>query len=189
MPPISQRCLISGVDGHVTVTPAGRVILTETTPMLRGSDLDRIADDVGADVALRSVAANGGTAALLEQHDQMISLTLTGAVGALIELPTAQWFVAPSGADGHTMTIPADALRLAVALGAVAPSDLTPSTAASITTPDGQNASQFVVEFDVATSEEATPVGLDVIDLSAQADIPPAPVSYTHLTLPTTPYV
>ena len=92
MTDISTRCLVSGADGHVSVTPAGRIILTESAPILRGEDLDRIADDVGSDVALRTLAANGGTAAVIADVDGRTSITMTGRVAALIELPTANWF-------------------------------------------------------------------------------------------------
>lgn len=176
MSDIAKNCLVSGADGFIAVTPAGRVILTETQPVLRGEDLDRIADEVGVDVALRTVAANGGTAALLESGNGVPKLTLTGRVAALIELPTAQWFVAPTGTDGHTVGIPGDALRFSVGLGAVSPHDLTPNTAASISTPDGQIASQFVIDLRVDAPSDPTPVGLEVVDLFAAADIAPAPL-------------
>ncbi len=174
---IAKNCLVSGADGFVTVTPSGRVILTEAQPVLRGEDVDRIADDVGVDVALRTVAANAGTAALVEGRDDGApKLTLTGRVAALIELPTANWFVSPTGTDGHTMRIPGDALRFSVGLGAGAPADLTPNTAASISTPEGQVASQFVIDLRVTAQPDPTPVGLEVLDLSANADFEPAPL-------------
>lgn len=176
MSDIAKNCLVSGADGFVTVTPAGRVILTEAQPVLRGEDVDRIADDVGVDVALRTVAANGGTAALVEGSDGPAKLTLTGRVAALIELPSAQWFVSPTGTDGHTVRIPGDALRFSVGLGATMPSDLNPNTAASISTPEGQVASQFVIDLRVDAQPEPTPVGLEVVDLSAAADFTPAPL-------------
>ena len=175
MSDIAKKCLVSGADGFVTVTPAGRVILTEAQPVLRGEDVDRIADDVGVDVALRTVAANGGTAALVENSDGPPKLTLTGRVAALIELPSAQWFVSPTGTDGHTVGIPGDALRFSVGLGATMPSDLNPNTAASISTPEGQIASQFVIDLRVDAQPDPTPVGLEVLDLSAAADFTPAP--------------
>ncbi len=176
MTDISTRCLVSGADGHVTVTPAGRVILTESAPILRGEDLDRIADDVGSDVALRTLAANGGTAALVAEIDGRISITMTGRVAALIELPSANWFVTPTGTDGHTVGVPGDALRVAVGLGAAGPGDLTPSTAASLSTPAGQLASQVVINLQVETQPDPTPVGLEVVDLSAAADFAPSPL-------------
>ena len=176
MSDIAKNCLVSGADGFVTVTPAGRVILTETQPGLRGEDVDRIADDVGVDVALRTVAANGGTAALVEGGDGPAKLTLTGRVAALIELPTAAWFVSPTGTDGHTVRIPGDALRFSVGLGAKTPNDLNPNTAASISTPEGQVASQFVIDLRVDAQPDPTPVGLEVVDLSAAADFTPAPL-------------
>jgi hypothetical protein len=176
MTDIAKNCLVSGSEGFVTVTPAGRVILTEAQPVLRGEDLDRIADDVGVDVALRTVAANGGTAALVEGGDGPPKLTLTGRVAALIELPTAQWFVSPTGTDGHTVGIPGDALRFSVGLGATMPNDLTPNTAASISTPEGQVAGQFVIDLRVNAQPDPTPVGLEVLDLSAAADFTPAPL-------------
>jgi len=101
---------------------------------------------------------------------------LTGRVGALIELPTASWFVAPTGVDGHTVGIPGDALRFAARIGAVAPNDLTPDTAATLSTPEGQPASQFVVDLRVDAQPDPTPVGLDVLDLSTPADVSPAPL-------------
>ena len=176
MTDIAKNCMVSGADGFVTVTPAGRVILTEERPVLRGEDVDRIADDVGIDVALRTVAANGGTAALVDDSDGHAKLTLTGRVAALIELPTAQWFVSPTGTDGHTVRIPGDALRFSVGLGAAMPSDLNPNTAASISTPEGQLASQFVIDLRVAAQPDPTPVGLEVLDLSAAADFTPSPL-------------
>ncbi|MFK7919415.1 MAG: FHA domain-containing protein [Ilumatobacter sp.] len=176
MTDIARTCLVSGADGFVTVTPAGRIILTEAQPALRGEDLDRIADEVGMDVALRTVAANGGTAAMVDESSGPVKLTLTGRVGALIELPTAEWFVSPTGADGHTVTIPGDALRFAVGIGAGIPTDLTPNTAASISTPEGQVASQFVIDLRVDAQPDPTPVGLEVLDLSAAADVAPAPL-------------
>lgn len=176
MTDISQRCLVSGADGHVAVTPAGRVMLTEIEPALRGEDLDRIADDVGVDVAVRTLAANGGTAAIINETDGRVRIALTGRIGALIELPTASWFVTPTGTEGHTVVVPGDALRLTVGIGAVAPSDLTPGTAASLATPDGQRASQLVVDLRVAADHEPTPVGLEVLDLTAGADFVPTPL-------------
>jgi hypothetical protein len=176
MSDIAKNCLVSGSEGFVTVTPAGRVILTEARPVLRGEDVDRIADDVGIDVAVRTVAANGGTAALVERGDGPPKLRLTGRVAALIELPTAVWFVSPTGTDGHTVGIPGDALRFSVGLGAAMPSDLTPNTAASISTPEGQVAGQFVIDLRVDAQPDPTPVGLEVVDLSAAADFTPAPL-------------
>lgn len=176
MTDIAHKCLVSGADGFVTVTPAGRIILTEAQPALRGADIDRIADDVGMDVALRTLAANGGTAALVDEAAGPVKLTLTGRIGALIELPTAEWFISPTGADGHTITIPGDALRFAVGIGAGIPTDLTPNSAASISTPEGQVASQFVIDLRVAAQPDPTPVGLEVLDLGAAADIAPAPL-------------
>ena len=86
MSDIAKNCLVSGADGFVTVTPAGRVILTETQIVLRGEDVDRIADDVGVDVALRTVASSAGTAALVEGRSDgdggPAKLTLTGRVAA-----------------------------------------------------------------------------------------------------------
>ena len=176
MTDISTRCLVSGGDGHVTVTPAGRVILTETAPALRGEDLDRIADDVGADVALRTLAANGGTAAVITETDGRMSIAMTGRVAALVELPTANWFVAPTGTDGHTVGVPGDAVRFAVGLDALGPGDLTPNTAASLSTPEGQLASQVVIDLRVAAESDPTPVGLEVLDLSTAADLAPSPL-------------
>lgn len=176
MTDIAHKCLVSGADGFVTVTPAGRIILTEAQPALRGEDIDRIADEVGMDIALRTLAANGGTAALVDDAAGPVKLTLTGRVGALIELPTAEWFVSPTGADGHTITIPGDALRFAVGIGAGIPTDLTPNTAASISMPEGQMASQFVIDLRVAAQPDPTPVGLEVLDLGAAADIAPTPL-------------
>ncbi len=175
MSEIADRCLVSGADGHVTVTPAGRVVLTETPTAQRGEDLDRIAGDVGSDVALRTLAGIGGTAALLEPSDGPLRLTMTGRIGVLIELPNAEMFVSPTGSDGHTVMIPGDATRFAVAIGATAPSDLTPNTAASISHADGQPASQFVIDL-VGAQPDPTPVGLDIVDLSIVADIAPAPL-------------
>ncbi len=182
---IAKNCLVSGADGFVTVTPSGRVILTEAQPVLRGEDVDRIADDVGVDVALRTLAANGGTAALVEGGDTgPAKLTLTGRVAALIELPSANWFVSPTGTDGHTVGVPGDALRFSVGLGAMTPNDLTPNTAASISTPEGQMASQFVIDLRVAAQPDPTPVGLEVVDLSAAADIAPAPLPVVSQQVP-----
>lgn len=189
MSDIATNCLVSGADGFVAVTPSGRVILTEEQPVLRGEDVDRIADEVGVDVALRTVAANGGTAALLEDGDGSPKLTLTGRVAALIELPTASWFVAPTGTDGHTVRVPGDALRFSVGLGATSPGDLTPNTAASISTPQGQVASQFVIDLRVDAQPDPTPVGLEVVDLSAAADFTPGPlpVASQEIATPPTP--
>jgi hypothetical protein len=173
---ISTRCLVSGADGHVTVTPAGRVVLTGTAPALRGEDLDRIADDIGRDVALRTLAGNGGTAAIIAETDGRVSVTMTGRIAALIELPTANWFVTPTGTDGHTVGIPGDAVRFAVGLDASAPADLTPNTAASLSTPDGQVASQVVIDLRAAAQPDPTPVGLEVVDLLAAADFVPSPL-------------
>ena len=171
-----MRCLVSGADGFVTVTPSGRVILTDVAPALGGGDLDRIADDIGADVVMRTLAANGGTAAMLEEADGPLRLTMSGRVAALVELPNAEWFVRPTGTADHTMRIPGDALRFAVALGATVPADVTPNTAASLSTPDGQAASQFVVDLRVDAEPEPTPVGLEVVDLSESVDFVPAPL-------------
>ena len=176
MSDIAKNCLVSGAEGFVTVTPSGRIILTEAKPVLRGEDVDRIADDVGVDVALRTVAANGGTAALVDDADGRLKLTLTGRVAALIELPTAKWFISPTGTDGHTVGIPGDAVRFAVGIGAAAPNDLTPNTAASISSPEGQVASQFVIDLRVDAQQDPTPVGLEVVDLGAAADFTPAPL-------------
>jgi hypothetical protein len=176
MTDISTRCLVSGGDGHVTVTPGGRVILTTTAPAVRGEDIDRIADDVGSDVALRTVAANGGTAALVVETDGRVSITMTGRVAALIELPTANWFVTPTGVDGHTVGVPGDALRFSVGLDAAGPGDMTPNTAASLSTPAGQIASQVVIDLRVDAQPDPTPVGLEVVDLSAAAEFEPAPL-------------
>lgn len=169
------RCLVSGAEGFVTVTPSGRVILTEEVPALRGDDLDRIAD-VGADVVMRTLAANGGTAAMLEETDGPLRLTLTGRVAALVELPNAEWFVRPTGTADHTMRIPGDALRVAVALRATVPSDVTPNTAASLSAPHGQTASQFVVDLRVDAQPDPTPVGLEVVNLSVAVDFAPQPL-------------
>ena len=73
----------------------------------------------GSDVALRTLAANGGTAALIAEVDGRMSITMTGRVAALIELPTANWFVTPTGTDGHTVGVPGDAVRFAVGLDAI----------------------------------------------------------------------
>jgi len=173
---ISTRCLVSGADGHVTVTPAGRIVLTGTAPALHGEDLDRIADDIGRDVALRTLAGNGGTAAIIAEADGRVSVTMTGRIAALIELPTANWFVTPTGVDGHTVGIPGDAVRFAVGLDASAPADLTPNTAASLSTPDGQVASQVVIDLRAAAQSDPTPVGLEVVDLLAAADFAPSPL-------------
>jgi hypothetical protein len=173
---MSQRCLVSGADGHVTVTPAGRVVLTEVVPVLRGEDLDRISDDVGTDVALRTLAANGGTAALVTDTDGRMAITMTGRVAALIELPTAHWFVTPTGTDGHTVGVPGDAVRFSVGLGAAAPGDLTTHTAASLSSPEGQIASQFVIDLRADAESDPTPVGLEVLDLSADAEFTPEPL-------------
>ncbi len=62
---LANNAMVSGAEGFVTVTPAGRLILTEAQPALRGEDIDRIADDVCPDVALRTLAANNGTAAIV----------------------------------------------------------------------------------------------------------------------------
>ncbi len=189
MTDISNRCLVSGADGHVTVTPAGRVILTGAAPALRGEDLDRIADEVGPDVALRTIAANGGTAAVIAEADGRVSITMTGRIAALIELPTANWFVTPTGVDGHTVGVPGDALRFAVGLDAAGPSDLTPNTAASLSTPDGQLASQVVIDLRVSAQPDPTPVGLEVVDLLADADFTPSPLPLASqdITPPPTP--
>lgn len=176
MTEISNRCLVSGADGHVTVTPSGRVILTEVPPALSGEDLDRVADDVGADVVMRTLAANGGTAAMLDDDAGKPRLTLTGRVAALIELPTADWFVRPTGAGHHVVGIPGDALRFAVALRASAPGDVKPDTAASLTALDGQVASQFVIDLRVEAQPDPTPVGLEVVDLSVPVDHVPKPL-------------
>lgn len=176
MTDISTRCLVSGADGHVTVTPAGRIILTGAAPALRGEDLDRIADDVGPDVALRTIAANGGTAALISETDGRMSITMTGRIAALIELPTANWFVTPTGVDGHTVGVPGDAVRFAVGLDAAGPADLTPTTAASLSTPDGQLASQIVIDLRAGAQPDPTPVGLEVVDLLADSDFTPSPL-------------
>lgn len=184
MTDIAKNCLVSGADGFVTVTPAGRVILTEAQPVLRGEDVDRIADDVGVDVALRTVAANGGTAALVEEGDGPPKLTLTGRVAALIELPTASWFISPTGTDGHTVRVPGDALRFSVGLGATTPNDLNPNTAASISTPEGQVAGQFVIDLRVDAQPDPTPVGLEVVDLSAAAEVTPAPLPVVSQEVP-----
>ena len=171
MTDISQRCLVSGADGHVAVTPAGRVVLTEIEPALRGEDLDRIADDVGVDVAVRTLAANGGTAAIINDTDGRMSIAMSGRIGALIELPTAGWFVTPTGTEGHTVGVPGDALRLAVGIGAAAPGDLTPGTAASLATTEGQRASQLVIDMRIEADHEPTPVGLEVLDLTLDGSV------------------
>lgn len=176
MSDIANKCLVSGTDGFVTVTPGGRVILTELRPALRGEDIDRIAEDVGSDVALRTLAANGGTAAIVDNVGGRSTLVLTGRVGALIELPTARWFVSPTGIDGHTVGIPGDAQRFAVAIGATSAADVTPDTAATLSTREGQPASQFVVDLRVAAESDPTPVGLDIVDLGAPVDVTPAPL-------------
>lgn len=186
---IAHNCMVSGADGFVTVTPGGRIILTEVQPALRGEDIDRIADDVGMDVALRTLAANGGTAAIVDEAAGPVKLTLTGRVGALIELPTAEWFVSPTGADGHSVVIPGEALRFAVGIGAGIPTDLTPNTAASISTPQGQVASQFVIDLRVAAQPDPTPVGLEVLDLGAPADIDAAPLPLVSQNVAPTPPV
>jgi hypothetical protein len=176
MTDITTRCLVSGADGHVTVTPAGRVILTETAPALRGEDLDRIADDVGPDVALRTLAANGGTAAVITETGGRMNVTMTGRVAALVELPTAHWFVSPTGTDGHTVGVPGDAIRFTVGLRAAGPADLASTTAASLSTPQGQVASQIVIDLVPAAQPDPTPVGLEVLDLSQAADYEPSPL-------------
>ncbi|MEP4649017.1 MAG: hypothetical protein ABJ314_02470, partial [Ilumatobacter sp.] len=181
------RCLVSGADGFVTVTPAGRVILTEEAPSLRGDDLDRIADEVGADVVMRTLAANGGTAAMLEEADGPLRLTMSGRVAALVELPTAEWFVRPTGTADHTMRVPGDALRVAVALRATTPSDVTPNTAASLSAPHGQVASQFVVDLRVDAQPDPTPVGLEVVDLSVPVDFAPQPLPVVRRPEPAAP--
>ena len=173
---ISTRCLVSGADGHVAVTPKGRVVLTGTAPALHGEDLDRIADDIGADVALRTLAGNGGTAAIIAEADGRMSVMMTGRVATLIELPTANWFVTPTGVDGHTVGVPGDAVRFAVGLDASVPSDLTPNTAASLSVPDGQVASQVVIDLRVDAQPDPTPVGREVVDLLAAADFVPSPL-------------
>lgn len=180
----SNRCLVSGADGVITVTPSGRVILTEVAPPLRSEDLDRIADEVGTDVVMRTLAANGGTAAMFEETDGPLRLTMSGRVAALIELPTAEWFVRPTGTADHVVRIPGDALRFAVALGALVPSDLTPNTAASLTAPEGQAASQFVVDLRVDAESDPTPVGLKVVDLSEAVDFVPEPLPIVHRSEP-----
>jgi hypothetical protein len=173
---ISNRCLVSGTDGFITVTPNGRVILTEVALTLRGDDLDRVADDVGADVALRMLGGNGGTAAVLDHPNGVPTLAMIGRVAALIEMPGAEWFVHPTGTSGHAVRIPGDALRFAVALGATVPADVTPTTAASISTPDGQRASQFVFDLRIADASDPTPAGLDIIDLSSNNHAVAAPL-------------
>jgi FHA domain len=173
---ISNRCLVSGTDGFVSVTPSGRVILTEAALTVRGDDLDRIADDVGTDVALRMLGGNGGTAAILDHPNGVQTLAMTGRVAALIEMPGAEWFVRPVGTAGHAVRIPGDALRFSVALGATVPGDVTPHTAASISTPDGQPATQFLIDLRIEAESDPTPAGLDIIDLSAAADSVAAPL-------------
>ncbi len=45
MTEISNRCLVSGMGGYVTITPGGRVVLTESVSPVRGEDLDRINEE------------------------------------------------------------------------------------------------------------------------------------------------
>ncbi len=178
-------CALIGAGGHALATTAGRVLISADAPTVRADDIDRIADELGADVALRSVSGPSCSVAWREPTGELLVL---GAATAIIDTPTSRIEVRPRSGALHRQTSPDDAHAVVLALGTIAPATTDELEHRPLDDPGWRGAGAISVR--TVTTTPPTPLGLpgaswgpptptaglEVIDIERRPVAGPAPL-------------